>query len=54
MYQDHTVPVVAPVYNEEKLIGRVISFIPGMLSIPVMEMMLVVCGSYRGGGRRQP
>ena len=24
MYQDHTVPVVVPAYNEEKLIGRVI------------------------------
>ena len=28
MYQDHTIAVVAPVYNEEKLIGRVIETMP--------------------------
>ncbi len=39
MYRDPTVGIVAPVYNEEKLIGPGMSYIPGMLSIPVIGTM---------------
>ncbi len=42
MYRDPTVGVVAPVYNEDKLIGL------GMSFIPVIETMPVVCGLHRG------
>ena len=35
----HRVAVVVPAYNEEKLIGPGMSFIPGMSSIPVIETM---------------
>ena len=47
MYQDHTVLVVAPAYNEEKLIGLGMSYIPGMSFIPVIEMMLSRMGRLR-------
>jgi glycosyltransferase involved in cell wall biosynthesis len=42
MYRDHTVAVVVPAYNEEKLIGLGMSFIPVIKTMPEYVDHIVV------------